>query len=52
VKFQADGSVKRYKARLVAKASTQQEGIDIFYTYSPVAKITTVKVLLTIVVIK
>jgi len=35
----------------VAKASTQQEGIDIFYTYSPVAKITTVKVL-TIVVIK
>jgi hypothetical protein len=36
----------------VAKASTQQEGIDIFYTYSPVAKITTVKVLLTIVVIK
>ena len=43
-----DGKVHTYKARLVAKGFSQTPGVDYDETFSPVAKIKSIRVLLAI----
>ena len=47
-KLNERGEVIKYKARIVARGFTQEYGINYFDTYSPVARLTSLRVLLTI----
>ncbi|GKD48930.1 ribonuclease H-like domain-containing protein [Tanacetum coccineum] len=49
-KFNADGSLSRYKARLVANGRSQQQGIDCDETFSPVVKPATIRTVLSLAV--
>jgi len=48
VKFCLDGSVERYKARLVIRGFEQVKDKDYKHTFSPVAKLTTVRIFITL----
>ena len=48
IKNHSDGSIERYKARLIAKSFTQEYGIDYEKTFALVARISSVRALLTV----
>nr|GEY36678.1 zinc finger, CCHC-type [Tanacetum cinerariifolium] len=50
-KMQVDGTIDKFKARLVIQSFRQKEGIDYFDTYAPVARITTIRLLLALAAI-
>lgn len=47
-KYLADGTLSRYKARLVADGSTQLSGIDVDETFSLVVKPATIRTVLSL----
>ena len=48
IKTRSDGYIERYKARLIAKRFTQEYGIDYEKTFASIARISSVRALLTV----
>eukprot|EP00253_Pinus_taeda_P014262 PITA_14262 len=48
IKYAADGSVEKYKARFVAKGYAQKEGIDYEETFTPVSRYTSFRTVISL----
>ena len=50
VKENIDGSINKFKVRLVAKGFNQVQGFDFSKTFSPVVKLVTIRLILTLAI--
>ena len=48
IKHAVDGSIEKYKARFVAHGFSQKEGIDYEETFAPVARYTSIRLVLSL----
>ena len=51
-KIKLDGTIDKYKARLVIKGYKQKEGLDYFDAYSPMKRINFIRMVLAIVALR
>ncbi|CAM8902544.1 unnamed protein product [Rhodiola kirilowii] len=51
-KMKVDGTIEKHKARLVIKGYRQKEGLDYFDTFSPVTRITSIRMIITIAALR
>ncbi|KAA3460884.1 DNA polymerase zeta catalytic subunit-like [Gossypium australe] len=51
-KMKVDGTIDKYKARLVIKGYRQKEDLDYFDTFSPVSRITSIRMILAIAALR
>ena len=50
IKKKTDGSLDKYKARLMAKSYNQRKGVDFFETFNPFIKTATIRLVLALAV--
>jgi hypothetical protein len=48
IKHTADGSIEKYKARFIARGFSQKEGVDYEETFSPVARYTSIRMVISL----
>jgi hypothetical protein len=51
IKHAADGTIEKYKARFVAHGFSQKEGIDYDEIFSPVARYTSIRIIISLVAV-
>ena len=49
IKYAVDGNIEKYKYRFVAKGYAQKEGIDYEETFTPIARYTSIRTVISLV---